>query len=113
MKVGGVAEANAHYRSGHLYWLGESDDFDPEFAIDRCHFWSFLEATQAEGLAKLKNRPNWQRLILERLSRKIQKGGLRIDDAAYPSILWASYKSLVVASISIVAARRCTVPLFT
>jgi len=85
----GVAEANTHYRSGHGYWFGESADFDQEFAIDRQHFWAFLEATQADELAKIKDRPNWQRLILERLTRKIQKegilkvlkGGLRIDDA--------------------------------
>lgn len=85
----GVAEANVQYRSGHLYWLGESSDFDREFAVDRRHFWNFLEETQAAELAKIKDRPNWQRLILERLSRKIQKegilkvlkGGLRIDDA--------------------------------
>jgi type I restriction enzyme R subunit len=85
----GVAEANEQYRSGHLYWLGETVDYDREFAVDRRHFWDFLEATQAEELAKIKDRPNWQRLILERLNRKIQKdgilkvlkGGLRIDDA--------------------------------
>lgn len=85
----GTAEANAQYRSGHMYWLGESGDFDCEFAVDRCHFWRFLEATQAEELIKIKDRPNWQRLILERLSRKIQKdgiikvlkAGIRINDA--------------------------------
>jgi len=85
----GVAEANEQYRSGHLYWLGDSGDFDREFAVDRRHFWDFLETTQADELAKIKDRPHWQRLVLERLSRKIEKdgilkvlkGGLRIDDA--------------------------------
>jgi len=83
-----IAEANERDRGGHLYWLGESGDFDREFAIDSRHFWNFLETTQAKDLAKRKDRPNWQRLILERLNRKIQKdglikvlkGGLRIDD---------------------------------
>ena len=85
----GVAETNEQDRGGHLYWLGEPSVFDREFAVDRQFFWKFLEATQAEELAKIKDRPNWQRLILERLNRKIQKdgilkvlkGGLRIDDA--------------------------------
>jgi type I restriction enzyme, R subunit len=85
----GVAEANEQYRGGHLYWLGEPGDFDREFAVDRRHFWNFLETTQAEELAKIKDKPNWQRLILERLNRKIQKegvikvlkSGLKIDDA--------------------------------
>jgi type I restriction enzyme R subunit len=85
----GVAEANEQYRGGHLYWLGDSGDFDREFAIDRRHFWRFLEDTQTDELAKIKDRPNWQRLVLERLNRKIEKegilkvlkGGLRIDDA--------------------------------
>lgn len=84
-----AAEANERYRGGHLYWLGEPSDFDVEFAVDRRHFWRFLEETQAEELAKIKDRPHWQRLILERLNRKIQKdgilkvlkGGLKIDDA--------------------------------
>ena len=98
----GVAEANEQYRSGHLYWLGESGDFDRELAIDRRHFWNFLEATQAEELAKVKDRPNWQRLILERLNRKIQKdgilkvlkGGLRIDDAHFTLLYSQPYNSI-------------------
>jgi type I restriction enzyme R subunit len=85
----GVAEANERYRGGHLYWLGESGDFDREFAVDRRHFWNFLESTQADELDKVRDRPNWKRLILERLNRKIQKdgiskvlkAGLRIDNA--------------------------------
>ena len=49
----GVAEANEQYRSGHLYWLGESSDFDRELAVDRCLFWNFLESTQAEAKGTL------------------------------------------------------------
>ncbi|BEH09869.1 type I restriction endonuclease subunit R [Geobacter sulfurreducens subsp. ethanolicus] len=98
----GVAEANEQYRSGHLYWLGDSGDFDREFAIDRRHFWNFLEATQAEELAKIKDRPNWQRLVLERLSRKIEKdgilkvlkGGLRIDDAHFTLLYSQPYNTI-------------------
>ncbi len=35
-----------------------------------------MEETQADELAKLSDRPNWQRLVLERLNRKIQKDGI-------------------------------------
>ena len=98
----GVAEANEQYRSGHLYWLGESSDFDRELAIDQRLFWNFLESTQAEELAKVKDRPNWQRLILERLNRKIQKdgilkvlkGGLRIDDAHFTLLYSQPYNTI-------------------
>lgn len=58
------------------YEAGLAADFDREFAIDRAKFWRFLEDTQAEELAKLSDRPNWQRLVLERLNRKIQKDGI-------------------------------------
>lgn len=85
----GVAEATAQYRGGHLYWMGESGDFDREYAVDRHYFWNFLESTQADELTKIKDRPNWKKVILERLNRKIQKegvikvlkAGLQIDDA--------------------------------
>lgn len=71
------------------YEKGNPADFDREFAIDSAKFWMFLEITQPEELKKLKDRPNWQRLILERLDRKIKtsgilsvlKKGLEIDDA--------------------------------
>ena len=97
-----MAEAAAHYRSGHGYRLGESADFDPEFAVDRRHFWSFLETTQENELAKIKDRPNWQRLLLERLSRKIKKegilkvirGGLRIDDAGFTLLYSQPYNDI-------------------
>ncbi|NQU65807.1 MAG: type I restriction endonuclease subunit R, partial [SAR324 cluster bacterium] len=84
-----VAEANMQYRSGHGYWLGDPRDFDPEFALDRKLFWEFLETTQPVELTKLKDRPDWKRLVLQRLDRKLKtegivkvlKTGLRIDDA--------------------------------
>ena len=104
LKVNGldVAEANEQYRCGHLYWLGEPGDFDREFAVDRRHFWNFLESTQSEELAKIKDRPNWRRLVLERLSRKIEKEGilkvlkrgLRIDDAHLTLLYSQPYNSI-------------------
>ncbi len=71
-------------------WVtGSPSDFDRKFAIDRDKFWHFLETTQKEQLDKLRDRPNWQRIVLERLERKIKKDGilsvlkkgLSIDDA--------------------------------
>ena len=74
---------------GSRYEQGSPADFDREFAIDREKFWRFLETTQAEELDKLRDRPNWQRLILERFDRKLKKDGIlsvlkkgiAIDDA--------------------------------
>ena len=58
------------------YEKGEAADYDREFAINKQKFWQFLETTQPQKLDKLCDRPNWQRLILERLHRKIQKDGI-------------------------------------
>ncbi|MEB3231494.1 MAG: DEAD/DEAH box helicase family protein [Leptolyngbyaceae bacterium] len=74
---------------GSRYEQGNPADFDREFACDRAKFWRFLETTQAEELDKLRDRPNWQRLILERCDRKVKKDGIlsvlkkgiAIDDA--------------------------------
>jgi type I restriction enzyme, R subunit len=74
---------------GSRYETGNPADFDRQFALDRVKFWHFLETTQPKELEKLKDRPNWQRLILERLDRKLKKDGilsvlkkgLAIDDA--------------------------------
>jgi type I restriction enzyme, R subunit len=74
---------------GSRYEQGHRADFDRKFALDHEKFWRFLETTQPKELEKLNDRPNWQRLILERLDRKIKKDGilsvlkkgLSIDDA--------------------------------
>ncbi len=76
---------------GHGYEAGHPHDFDREFAIDREKFWRFLESTQPAELHKLRDRPNWERLLLERLDRsikregilKVLKRGLDIDDAHF------------------------------
>jgi type I restriction enzyme R subunit len=98
----GVSEANDRFRGGHLYWLGESGDFDREFAVDRRHFWRFLETTQADELSKITDRPQWKRLILERLNCKIQKegivhvlkSGLRIDNAHFTLFYSRPYNAI-------------------
>jgi type I restriction enzyme R subunit len=59
------------------YHIGQPSDFDREFAIDTQMFWQFLGETQADELAKLSNRPDWQRLVLQRLNRKIKQDGVQ------------------------------------
>ena len=84
------------------YRIGEPADFDQEFAVDSKLFWDFLEATQPKELAKLQDRPNWQRLVLERLNKKIKKDsvlavlkkGLDIDDAHFDLLYRLPYNDL-------------------
>lgn len=84
------------------YCIGNPADFDREFAIDGKLFWQFLEATQPKELAKLKDRPNWRRLLLERLNKKIKKDsvlavlkkGLDIDDAHFDLLYRLPYNDL-------------------
>ena len=84
------------------YCIGNPADFDREFALDGKRFWQFLEATQPQELAKLKDRPNWQRLLLERLNKKIKKDsvlavlkkGLDIDDAHFDLLYRLPYNDL-------------------
>ncbi len=84
------------------YSIGNPADFDREFAIDGKLFWQFLEATQPKELAKLKDHPNWRRLLLERLNKKIKKDsvlavlkkGLDIDDAHFDLLYRLPYNDL-------------------
>lgn len=84
------------------YCIGNPADFDREFALDGKLFWQFLEVTQPKELAKLKDRPNWQRLLLERLNKKIKKDsvlavlkkGLDIDDAHFDLLYRLPYNDL-------------------
>jgi len=79
------------YRSGNGYFIGSPENFNAKFAIDEHHFWSFLETTQKEELAKLQKQSDWKLKILERLDRLIKKygilrllrKGLEVDDAHF------------------------------
>lgn len=89
--AGGVAERVPLYRAGNGFYLGEPQDFNAQYAIDEKRFWSFLESTQAEELAKLQRQSDWKRKILERLDRMLKKygllhilrKGLGVDDAHF------------------------------
>ena len=84
------------------YRVGSPADFDRTFAVDRQLFWEFLESTQPQEVAKLKDRPNWQRLVLERLSKKVKKDsvlavlkkGLDVDDAHFDLLYRQPYNQL-------------------
>lgn len=84
------------------YRVGNPADFDRTFAVDRLLFWDFLESTQPQEVAKLKDRPNWQRLVLERLSKKVKKDsvlavlkkGLDVDDAHFDLLYRQPYNQL-------------------
>lgn len=84
--------------------LGVPSDFDAQYALDFRFFWSFLEQTQSDEIAKLKkyNSSDWERKLLERFDRLIKKHGvlyllkkgMPVDDAhfhlMYPAPLASS-----------------------
>jgi type I restriction enzyme, R subunit len=84
------------------YVSSNPNDFNTEFAVDEAKFWQFLEATQKAELDKLRDRPSWQRMVLERLDRKIKKDGvltvlkkgLAIDDAQLDLLYRIPYNDL-------------------
>ena len=86
-----AAERVELYRSGNGYFIGSANDYNARYAIDEYRFWSFLEATQKEELAKLQKQSDWKLKIIERLDRLIKKygiirllkKGLDVDDAHF------------------------------
>lgn len=84
------------------YEFADPASFDPLFAIDAEAFWRFLRTTQAEELKKLEGRHDWERLVLERLDRKLKKEGLlhllqkglSIDDAHLTLFYRQAYNDL-------------------
>lgn len=62
IKVAGntVQEAQALYRSGNDYYIGDANDFNAKYALDETRFWHFLESTQKEELEKLQRSADWK-----------------------------------------------------
>ncbi len=97
-------QAATQYRTntGHGYDIGWSSDYDREFAVDTVNLWGFLKATQADQLEKIKDRPNWQLLLLEMLNKRIKKhgilkvlkNGLSIDDAHFTLLYSVPYNDI-------------------
>ena len=88
----GIAQdRRALYRAGCGYYLGAPEDFKAQHALDEYQLFEFLEATQAEELAKLQRQGDWKRKITERLDRLVKKygllrllrKGLDVDDAHF------------------------------
>jgi len=71
-----VAEPQEIYRGGNGFYIGNSNDFNAQFALDEIRFWHFIENTQKEELDKLKRTADWKLKIVERLDRMIKKYGL-------------------------------------
>jgi type I restriction enzyme R subunit len=92
--AGNVAETPAKAMvADNGFKMGVPSDFDAQYALDTRFFWQFLEATQADALARLQkhNPTDWQRKILERFDRLIKKHGilyllkkgLQVDDVTF------------------------------
>ncbi len=88
---GNIAEAAEPYRSGNGFWLGSHYDYNREYSLDERRFWHFLEETQSEELDKLRDQPQWELKIIQRLDRVIKRhgviyvlrNGLEVDDASF------------------------------
>src|SRR5690606_17233637 len=92
--TGGVSETPASAMvADNGFKLGVPADFDAQYALDTKFFWQFLQATQADTLARLQkfNPTDWQRKLLERFDRLMKKHGilyllkkgLQVDDANF------------------------------
>jgi len=78
LKVEGITvlEDAEHYRSGNGFYLGNPNDFNPQFAIDEARFWNFLETTQPKELEKIQRQSDWKLKITTRLGRILKKHGI-------------------------------------
>jgi type I restriction enzyme R subunit len=86
-----VREAQALYRSGNGYYIGDTNDFNAKYALDETRFWQFLEETQKEELEKLQRSADWKLKVLQRYDRMVKKygvlrllrKGLEVEDANF------------------------------
>ncbi|MDD7914112.1 type I restriction endonuclease subunit R [Polaribacter haliotis] len=91
ISIDAVNENAEIYRTGKGYYIGQSANFNAQFAIDEQFFWSFLENTQKEELEKLQKQSDWKLKILNRFDRLVKKygilyllkKGLQVDDAHF------------------------------
>ncbi|WP_114751347.1 type I restriction endonuclease subunit R [Pleomorphovibrio marinus] len=86
-----VSEPTELYRGGNGFYIGNTNDFNAEYALDETRFWHFLEATQKEELEKLQRSSDWKLKILQRYDRMVKKygilrvlrKGLEVEDAHF------------------------------
>ena len=69
-------DAQALYRAGNGYYIGNNSDYNAKYAIDETRFWHFLEVTQPEELEKLQRSSDWKLRVLERYDRMVKKYGI-------------------------------------
>lgn len=86
-----VGEPAEIYRGGNGFYIGHTNDFNAQYALDETRFWHFLEATQKEELEKLQRAADWKLKILQRYDRMVKKygilrvlrKGLEVEDAHF------------------------------
>lgn len=71
-----VQEPQSNYGNSKDFHIGNTNDFNPKYAIDEIRFWHFLETTQKEEIEKLQRSADWKLKILERYDRMVKKYGL-------------------------------------
>lgn len=73
-----VEEAAQSYGDtrGESWGYSFSRDYEAKTCIDKVQLLAFLEETQAEELKRLKEEPEWEASLLQRLSRKVKKEGV-------------------------------------
>lgn len=102
LQAGTTITENPQGYHNHQYHHGNPKHFNKQYALDEHHFWTFLQTTQTDELAKLQRSNDWKLKILERYDRLIKKygllhllkKGLDVDDAhltlLYPAPLASS-----------------------
>ena len=91
ISIDAVNEDSEIYRTGKGYYIGQTNYFNTQFAIDEQFFWDFLQSTQKDELEKLQKQTDWKLKILNRFDRMIKKygilhllkKGLEVDDAHF------------------------------
>ena len=86
-----LEEPQDEYRGGNGFFIGHTNDFNAQYAIDENRFWHFLDASQKEELEKLQRAPDWKLKILQRYDRMVKKygilrllrKGLEVEDAHF------------------------------
>lgn len=86
-----VVEPQELYRGGNGFYMGDTRDFNAQYALDETRFWHFLETTQKEELEKLQHSSDWKLKILQRYDRMVKKygilrllrKGLEVEDAHF------------------------------
>lgn len=91
IKENAASESAELYRAGNGYYIGDTNNFNPKYALDENRFWHFLETTQKKELEKLQRSADWKLKILERYDRMVKKygilrllrKGLEVEDAHF------------------------------